>query len=59
MERLRKVVCGVLALIAVGAALAFGPVAARADEGASVNAAGGVTLDPAFQVGNAQGDHGR
>jgi hypothetical protein len=53
MERMRKVVSGVLALVAVGAALAFGSVAARADDGST----GGVILDPAYQVGNAQGDH--
>jgi hypothetical protein len=59
MERLWKVVCGVAALIALGVVLALGPVAAGADEGAGVNAAGGVILDPAYQVGNAQGDHGK
>ena len=55
MERLWKVVCGALALLAVGAGLALGPVAASADEG-SANGAGGANLNPAYQVGNAQGD---
>ena len=53
MKRLWKVASGVLALIAVGVVLALGPVAARADDGS----VGGPTLDPAYQVGNAQGDH--
>ena len=56
MERLRKVVCGLVALIAVGVALVLGPVSARADEGSAANQAGGVVVNPAFQVGNAQGD---
>ena len=52
MKRLWKVASGVLALIAVGVVLALGPVAARADDGS----VGGPTLNPAYQVGNAQGD---
>jgi hypothetical protein len=52
MNRLWKVVSGLAALVAVGVVLALGPVAARADDGS----AGGVILNPAYQVGNAQGD---
>jgi len=54
MERLWKVVCGVLALIAVGVVLALAPAAALADD--LVNSIGGGILNPAYQVGNAQGD---
>ena len=54
MERLWKVVCGVLALIAVGVVLALAPAAALADDLA--NPIGGGILNPAYQVGNAQGD---
>lgn len=54
MERLWKVVCGVLALIAVGAGLVLAPVAGSAQEVS--NAAGGQVLNPAYQIGNAQGD---
>ncbi len=64
MERTWKAVCSVLALVTVGAVLALAPGAALAED-ASANgngigvASGGVTLDPATQVGNAQGDHGQ
>jgi hypothetical protein len=55
MERVWKIACGALSLLAVAAGLALGPIAASADDG-SVNAAGGSVLTPAYQVGNAQGD---
>jgi len=59
MERLWKTVCGVLAVLTVGTVVAMAPGAALAQDtgGNGIGAAtGGVTLDPAFQVGNAQGD---
>ena len=64
MERILKAVGGVLAVVAVGAVVALAPGAALAqDAGGNGNgiaaATGGVTLDPATQVGNAQGDHGQ
>jgi hypothetical protein len=58
MERLWKAVCGVLTVVSAGAVLAAAPMAAMAQDGGNgIGAAtGGVTLEPAYQVGNAEGD---
>ena len=57
MNRLSKVVRGVLAMVALGAVVAMASSAALADEGGNGNDNGSSSpLNPAYQVGNAQGD---
>ena len=55
MNRLSKVVRGVLAMVALGAVVAMASSAALADEGGNDNGSSS-PLNPAYQVGNAQGD---
>jgi hypothetical protein len=62
MDRISKVVRGVLAVATLGAVVAMASGAALAqdssDNGNGIGAAtgGGVPLAPSYQVGNAQGD---
>jgi hypothetical protein len=61
MDRLRKVVCGTLAVLTAGAVVAMASGLAMAQDtdanGNGIGAAsGGADLTPTYQVGNAQGD---
>ncbi|HLN12065.1 MAG TPA: hypothetical protein VK587_02690 [bacterium] len=61
MDRLRKAVYGTLAVLTAGAVMAMASgIAMAQDTGSygngSTTATGGADLNPAYQVGNAQGD---
>jgi hypothetical protein len=59
MDRVRKVVYGTLAVLAAGAVMAMASGIAMAQDTGSNGtgtATGGADLNPAYQVGNAQGD---
>jgi len=61
MDQLRKAVYGTFAVLTAGAVMAMAlGIAMAQDTGSygngSATATGGVDLNPAYQVGNAQGD---
>jgi len=61
MKRLWTAVCGILAVLSLGAAIGMAPASAMASQGFGLTGDNGQlpAVNPGYQEGNAQGDNGR